>query len=114
VAVDWQAAWEELSAHVAGRPHHGSRDLALTMLEIQARHAFAEEYLPRTLRLYGLGLQEDLRAAARQEPVNQRDTPFDARGGSAAADATGAPALRTTEAVDVERHAGQGRAGASR
>lgn len=106
MAVDWQAAWEELSAHVAGRPHHGSRDLALAMLEIQARNSFVEEHLPHTMRLYGVMMQEDLRAAARQEPVNRQDNSFDSDGGSSSVVAMSAPALRTTKENDG--HAAEG------
>lgn len=104
MAVDYGAAWEDLAAYVAERPHHGSRDLALEMTRLMAVHAFQEDALPRTFRVYGVLLSEDLRAAAREDFVHKEDSRLDGPGGLPARSAGGAPPLRSTEVHDGNQH----------
>lgn len=66
--TDFERAWSELERYVASKPSHGARDLALEMISIRARCAEDESMPERAMRLYGVQLHEDLRAAARDTP----------------------------------------------
>lgn len=67
---DAEAVLADLKRVIAAKPHHGSRDLAVALVELEAKHHLAEGPIERALRVYGVRLSEDLRAAARDEQVN--------------------------------------------
>lgn len=94
MAVDWAGAWEELERFAASKPYHGSKDLALKLLELKAQHHVEDHHLAHTFIAYGVRLQEDLLAAARGETQTTRDNPSNGSGDSLSGTARGEPAHR--------------------
>jgi hypothetical protein len=79
--VDFERVLLELEREIQSKPHHGSRELALKLAELRARHTIHETLPEEMLRLYGVQLSEDLRAAARDKlPDLQRGSPALAEG----------------------------------
>lgn len=93
--VDNERVLLELEKLIQSKPHHGSRDLAMAIVELRARHTIDESLPEEMLRLYGVQLSDDLRASA-------RDKLPDSAGGSPADVAAAAPdgrSIQTTEEV---------------
>jgi len=74
--VDYERAWLQLAEHVTTQSHHGSRDLALKMLELSAANTLDESSLEQALRVQGV--------EALDGPDANRDRSADADGDSVA------------------------------
>jgi hypothetical protein len=52
--VDTERVLLDLKRHLATKPHHGQRELALVIAELEAKHQIEEGLPERALRLYGM------------------------------------------------------------
>lgn len=57
MVVDFEAAWHELHALIAGKSQHGREATLIAMAEIAERHQVAGGELSRLLRLYGVEVE---------------------------------------------------------
>lgn len=66
MVIDYEGAWHELAALVAGKTQHGREGLLVEMTRIAQEHRVAAGELPRLLRLYGVEI-ERVRSTARSD-----------------------------------------------
>lgn len=52
--IDYEAAWHELHAHIAGKSQHGREPTLVEMAQIVERNRIEVGELPRLLRLYSV------------------------------------------------------------
>lgn len=88
--VDYEAAWHELVAALGERPNWGRDQLRARAAEVLSSHHVPESGPEEAMRLYGVQLNTDLRAAARDErvvepPEREDDSPNHGRRSSSAA-----------------------------
>lgn len=77
MVADYEAAWIELQALVAGKTQHGREGLLAAMAEIAQRQRVPAGELSRLLRLYGVEVERARSIAA----DTQRDGAADFAGG---------------------------------
>lgn len=62
VAVDYEAAWDELQEHILTRDGHGSKSLLAVMADLRVRHRITEPDTSRALRLAAAAASDIARA----------------------------------------------------
>lgn len=68
MVIDYEAAWIELSAVVAGKSQHGRSGLLVEMASIAERHRVPAGETSRLLRLYGIEVEHRRAAEMQHEP----------------------------------------------
>lgn len=76
MVTDFEAAWADLQAFIAGKTQHGREGLLVEMAAIAERHRVPAGELSRLLRLYGVEVER-----ARSLAAESGDEAFDFAGG---------------------------------
>lgn len=70
--VDYEAVLLDLKRHLATKPHHGQRELAVVIAQLEVKNRVEEGMPDRALRLYGLEFFEEAITSSRQPPSTER------------------------------------------